>query len=200
MAGIDWGAIESEFDKSYVDDGIYQAKVVEVKVSEKGANKSIAQDFTIKLDKGLAPHIIHWLSFKNTNWRCWHNRNLMRVLGLSDEKAKEAVGACEAKGNKEDIVKAYTAVYEKLVAKQPTVEIEVWTRENGYKSADFNDPNVHMGKKEASGTANQNNANNLDDILGGNPQPSEPTPKNNLDDILNGAKEVQLNADELPPF
>ena len=89
------------------------------------------------------PTADHWLSFKNENWRKWHNRCLMIVLGASEDAAQKAVDICESKDGKDNIVKAYEATYKKLLAKKPTTKIEVYT-DGKYARAEFVDRSVAM--------------------------------------------------------
>lgn len=172
----DWKALKDEMGgnfKTYAEDGDYKAKCDSIEIKEVGQNGSIIMKFGFEATDVQFPTADHWLSFKNDNWRKWHNRCLMIVLGASEEAAEKAVDVCESKSGKENIVKAYEQAYKKLVAKKPEVEIEVYT-ENDYARAEFKDRSVAM------------------------PHGNEPAKENKGDDVLAGAEEVDLSDADLP--
>ena len=147
---IDWDNLEKENShgyKDYAKDGKYKVKVVGVEFKEVGSNGSIVQKFQFEETDVAYPTADHWLSFKNDNWRRWHNKELMVLLGASEENAKKAVELCEDKDGKESITKAYDATYKKLLAKKPAVDIEVWT-DGEYSRADFTSSKVRMNRPE----------------------------------------------------
>ena len=152
----DWSALEEEMGgncKRYYADGDYKVKCDGVEIKEVGTKGAIVMKFHFEEDdKGQFPTADHWLTFKDgkDNWRKWHNKCLMVVLGASEDNAKKAVDVCESKSGKESITKAYEATYNKLVAKKPEVDIEVYT-EGDYARAEFKDRSVNMhngGKKK----------------------------------------------------
>lgn len=172
----DWKALKDEMGgnfKTYAEDGDYKAKCDSIEVKEVGQNGSIIMKFGFEATDVQFPTADHWLSFKNDNWRKWHNRCLMIVLGASEEAAEKAVDVCEGKSGKENIMKAYEQAYKKLVAKKPEVEIEVYT-ENDYARAEFKNRSVAM------------------------PHGNEPAKENKGDDVLAGAEEVDLGDADLP--
>ena len=171
----DWKALKNEMGgnfKNYAEDGDYKVKCDSIEIKEVGQNGSIIMKFGFEATDVQFPTADHWLSFKNDNWRKWHNRCLMIVLGASEETAEKAVDVCEGKSGKENIMKAYEQAYKKLVAKKPEVDIEVYT-ENDYARAEFKDRSVAM------------------------PHGNEPAKENKGDDVLAGAEEVDLS-DSLP--
>lgn len=178
----DWTALEKEMGgnyKIYAADGTYTVKCDSVEIKEVGENGSIIMKFHFEdSPENAFPTADHWLSFKNANWRKWHNRCLMMALGASKENAEKAVDVCESKGDKANIVKAYEGTYGKLLAKKPTVDIEVYT-EGKYARAEFTDRSVAMprGDKKEKKIVN------------------DTTP---MDDMLAGAEEVDLSNEELP--
>lgn len=154
MANLDWDNIESEMGgnyKKFYADGKYTAKCDGVEIKDVGQNGSTIMKFHFEeTSEAQYPTADHWLSWNNDNWRAWHNKCLMVVLGATDAAAKKAVEVCESKDGKDAKVKAYDATYKKLLAKKPTVEIEVYT-ENNYARAEFLDRSVNMNngnKKE----------------------------------------------------
>ena len=142
----DWKALKEEMSgnyKNYAADGVYDVKCDGIEVKEVGTNGSIIMKFHFEDTDVQFPTADHWLSFKNANWRKWHNRCLMIVLGASEDAAEKAVDICEGKDGKDNIVKAYEATYKKLLAKKPATKIEVYT-ENKYARAEFVDRSVAM--------------------------------------------------------
>lgn len=161
---INWAEAEEKAGgnfKNYAADGNYTVKCDDVEIKEVGQNGSVIMKF--KFEEGeneQYPSADHWLSFKNDNWRYVHNKRLMMLFGATEEAAKKAVEMAESKSGKENIVKAYEQCFKKLLAKKPTVDIEVYT-ENDYARAEFRDRSVAMPhgdepQKEAKG----------DDIMG----------------------------------
>lgn len=172
----DWAALKDEMGsnfKNYASDGDYKVKCDSIEIKEVGQNGSIIMKFGFEATDVQFPTADHWLSFKNDNWRKWHNRCLMIALGASEEAAEKAVDVCEGKSGKDNIVKAYEQAYKKLLAKKPEVEIEVYT-ENDYARAEFKDRSVAM------------------------PHGNEPAKEEKKDDVLAGAEEVDLSDDSLP--
>ena len=146
---MNWDEIEksagSEY-KDYAPAGVYNVKIDSVDIHEISTG-SVAEDFKFAEDDYKYPKATHWLSFKNDNWRCLHQRNLMMLLGASKADAQKAVEICEGKGSKEAIISAYQQTYDKLLKKNPEVEIEVW-KDDGekYSDADFTNGSVRMNK------------------------------------------------------
>lgn len=147
MATIDWNNVQEKAGgkfKKYFADGPYKAKCDGVEIKEVGDKGSIIMKFHFEeTEEGQYPTADHWLSFKNDAWRQWHNKCLMVALGASEDAAKKAVETAESKNGKDNIVKAYGQMYERLLAKKPEVDIEVYT-ENGYARAEFQDRTVAM--------------------------------------------------------
>ena len=176
MAGLDWDSIQESAGgnyKNYAADGDFKAKCDGVEIKEVGDKGSVIMKFHFEeTDKGKYPTADHWLSFKNDNWRKWHNKCLMVVLGATEDAAKKGVEMAESKSGKENIIKGYEACYKKLLSKKPEVDIEVYT-ENGYASAEFKDRSVAM------------------------PHGNEPAKENKEDDILadveNTSEEIDLS-------
>lgn len=173
---INWGEAEEKAGgnfKDYAPAGTHKVKLVSVDHHEAGQNGSIAQDFKFAEDDSYQyPKVTHWLSFKNDNWRFIHNRSLMMLFGASKENAQKAIEICESKSKKEDIVKAYQQAYERLIAKKPEVEIEVWP-DGKYSRADFTSSSVRMSHPD-----------------------DEPYEKSETgDDIMQSGEEISLDTD-----
>lgn len=150
---INWDDVQEkaggEF-KNFYADGDYTVKCDGVEIKEVGTNGSVIMKFHFEEEKdGQYPTADHWLSFKNDNWRQWHNKCLMQLFGASEDAAKKGVEMAESKDGKENIIKGYEAVYKKLLAKKPEVKIEVFTEVNPnngkeYARAEFKDRSVAM--------------------------------------------------------
>ena len=141
-----WEELDKEMGgnfKNYATDGKYNVKCNGVEIKEVGSNGSVIMKFGFEEDDVKYPTADHWLSFKNENFRKYHSRNLMMVLGATKDAAQKAVDMCESKSGKDAIVKAYDQTFSKLTSKKPAVEIEVYT-ENGYARAEFTDRSVAM--------------------------------------------------------
>lgn len=181
MSTTDWDALEKEMGgnhKNFYADGEYEAKCVGIEIKEVGQNGSTIMKFALEDGgEGAFPTIDHWLTFKEgkDNWRKWHNRCLMMVLGATKDAAQKAVDVCESKDGKENITKAYEATFKKLLAKKPTVKVEVYT-ENKYARAEFKDRSVAMPH--------------------GNEKQAEPKG----DDVLAGAEDLSNEDDLALPF
>lgn len=171
----DWDKLQDEMGgkfKNYANNGKHTVKCNSIEVKEVGQNGSIIMKFGFEETDVQYPTADHWLSFKNENWRKWHNKCLMVVLGASEDNAKKAVDICEGKSGKDNIVKAYESAYKKLIAKSPEVEIEVYP-DGDYARAEFTDRSVAM------------------------PHGDEDKAKKS-DDPLEGAEEVDLSESDLP--
>lgn len=173
-----WEELDKEMGgnfKNYATDGKYNVKCDGVEIKEVGSNGSVIMKFGFEeTDDVQYPTADHWLSFKNENFRKYHSRNLMMVLGATKDAAQKAVDMCEGKSGKDAIVKAYEQTFGKLVSKKPEVEIEVYTERNqsngkDYARAEFTDRSVNM-----------NNGNKKEDKA-----PVEESP-------LEGAEEIDL--------
>lgn len=172
----DWAKLGEEMGskyKNYAEDGKYDVKCNDIEIKEVGQNGSIIMRFKFEDTDVQFPTADHWLTFKEgkDNWRKWHNRCLMVVLGATAEAAEKAVDVCESKEEKDKIVKAYETTFKKLLAKKPTVKIEVYT-ENDYARAEFVDRSVAM------------------------PHNNESTKEKKAEDIISQGEEVEL--DSLP--
>lgn len=175
---IDWDEVQEKAgggNKNYYADGDYTVKCDGVEIKEVGQNGSVIMRFHFEETKeGQYPTADHWLSFKNNNWRMWHNKCIMQMLGASEDNAKKAVEIAESKSDKESIMKGYESCYKKLLAKKPEVKIEVYTDEKGYARAEFKDRNVAM------------------------PHDNGPAKENTGNDPMAGTQEVDLSEADIP--
>lgn len=153
---INWDEVDEQYHsnfKEYANNGIHKVKLAEVKIHEVGNNGAIAQDFIFEETEVKYPKVTHWITFKDgkKNWRCYHNKALMMLLGASEEGAKKNIEACEAKGDKASIVKAYQDAYKRLAGRAPELEIEVWD-DGKYSVGEFTDNSVRMSRPDDTKT------------------------------------------------
>lgn len=169
-----WEDLDKEMGgnfKDFANDGVHKVKCNGVEIKEVGTNGSVIMKFGFEeTDDVQYPTADHWLSFKNENFRKYHSRNLMMVLGATKDAAQKAVDMCEGKSGKDAIVKAYEQTFGKLVSKKPEVEIEVYTERNqsngkDYARAEFTDRSVampHGDENKSSADVQSDNSNPLD--------------------------------------
>ncbi len=159
---INWDNLEEEMGskyKPYAEDGKYTVKCVDVEVKETSTG-SVVEKFIFAEDANVQfPTADHWISKKNPNFRAYHQKNLLVVLGASEANARLAVEKAEAKDDFDYAVKAYETAFKALLKKEPTIEIEVYTQVNNgkeYARAEFTDRKVampHDDAKKPSGSA-----------------------------------------------
>lgn len=157
----DWDSIKNDAGGQFsplAQPGFHTAKLDMVDVREtKNAqgNTSYWLDL-IFADEGTAfPKISHPISFKNPkgSWRKWHYMLMLKELGISEEKAKQAIQNIETKSGTANIVAAYHATFNRAAQKHPSVEIEVFESDNlnpktgrPYLRADFKNPALAFGR------------------------------------------------------
>lgn len=170
-----WEDLDKEMGgnfKDFANDGVHKAKCNSVEIKEVGTNGNAIMKFGFEeTDNIQYPTADHWLTFKEgkENWRKYHSRNLMMVLGATKDAAQKAVDMCEGKSGKDAIVKAYEQTFGKLVSKKPEVEIEVYTERNqsngkDYARAEFTDRSVampHGEENKSSADVQPDNSNPL---------------------------------------
>ena len=148
---IDWNKIEEENKsdfKPYADDGPYEVELDNVTQKTAGTG-TIFFEFNFKEDDVQYPKVSRSL-FKDEkmSFRIHHYKEIMKVLGASEDKARKAVEVCEGKPNREAIADAYTETFNRLAQKHPKVKIEV-SRDLGsngksYARSEFADPSIHF--------------------------------------------------------
>lgn len=159
---FNWDDLSTQYGNKYKDyapDGVYKVKIGSVE-NRKSSTGTFWMEFKPEDSEQYAfPKISHPLSAKNKNWRAWHWKELFVLLGASDEGAKKNVEACEGKADFAHIQAAYLSAMERLVAKKPEVDIEVW-KDGKYSRADFNN-GVRMNRPD-----DEKEATSATDILG----------------------------------
>lgn len=157
---INWDEIENEKfaqTRTYVEKGRFTTTLDKVQAKDATSTGSIPVEFIFKdVSEGAFPKATHWFSVKNQNWRAWHFRKLMELLGASEADAKKAVSTCEDQPTDEKKVDLYVQAFNRLAQKNAKVEVEVWQEQssNGksYGRADFTDRSVRMSYPEDAKT------------------------------------------------
>ena len=156
---IDWNKAQESAGGNFspmATPGPYKAKIENIDVREtKNAqgNTSYWLDL-IFADEGIRfPKISHPISRKKVNWCAWHFMSILKELGIAEDKAKKAIEMAEDKKGDDNIVAAYHATFERAVAKNPEIEIEVFEDEKinpntgrPYMRADFKNPRLAFGR------------------------------------------------------
>lgn len=157
---IDWDTVESENKsgfKPYADAGVYDAKLAKVEQKTAGTGTIFFEFFFEEDDDVQYPKVSRAL-FKDEkmSFRQHHYKEIMRVLGASEDNARKAVEVCEGKANREAIADAYTQTFDKLAQKHPKVKIEVTYEANGdktYARGEFADPSIHFSNNKKTTVA-----------------------------------------------
>lgn len=153
-ANFNWEELEKSVSNfsPIAEVGFHKAKVETIDVRE-SKNGTYWMDFIFADDGTKFPKISHPISFKNNSWRMVHFKRILVEFGISEEKAKAAIEACEGKKGNDSIVAAYHAAFDRATAKHPEVEIDVFEDDkinpnNGrpYMQADFKNPAISFGR------------------------------------------------------
>ena len=154
---IDWNSVQQNAGGNYKDyaaDGDYTVKVNDASIRKASTGTAFMELSFEDSDDYQFPNISHALSFKNDSWRQWHFMNILKELGISEDKAKSAIETCESKSSQDAKVSAYEQTFKRAVAKHPEIKIEVFTEEgsNGkaYARADFKNRGIAFGKRDDS--------------------------------------------------
>lgn len=163
---MDWTKIDEENKKEfkdYVVNGDYDVKLDSV-VLKTFDNGGMAFKFAFEeTDTDQYPEATRsFFSDEKKNFRCYHYRNLMMVLGASKENAQKAVEACEGGKNREAIADKYAQAFNRLAQKHPVVKIEVrdqYDRDGKprvsakgktYQESEFKDSSVYFPSNKKS--------------------------------------------------
>lgn len=152
---MDWNSIDNEYKndfKPYAEDGKYTVTLdsVTLKTTDSGYmifDFNFAEDENYKYPKASR----FFFKDEKKNFRAFHYRNIMMVLGASKENAQKAVEACESGKNREAVADKYVQAFNRLAQKHPKVEIEVSTEEKGGKSyarGEFHDQSIRFSDKK----------------------------------------------------
>jgi hypothetical protein len=128
MAKLDWEEIEEAAMGNnqyldYADNGEYKVKVAEVKSN---ANGSGWFDFTFQdTDVKFPKMSVAFFKDEKVKFRAHYYKEILKLLGCTEEQARKAVEVCEGKDDRELVRKAYAEAFGKLAAKHPSIDIEV---------------------------------------------------------------------------
>lgn len=126
---IDWNALEDQFNnfKPQAPEGTYKIKVDKIEVKQLPSG-SIPVTFTFANSKDYSfPWCTHWISTNNAGWTQWHHFQLLQVLGINKDNAKQAITKLYDKDivNTEELIRDFQNIYKKVAEKHPEVEIVV---------------------------------------------------------------------------
>lgn len=152
---FDWDSMDNEFKnnfKAYAEDGKYDVKLESVTQKVAGTG-TIFFEFNFEEGEEIKYPKISRALFKDEKkkFRAHHYKEIMKVLGASEENARKAVEVCEGKANREAIADAYTQAFNKLAQKHPTIKLEVSTETNQgkeYARGEFADPSIHFSNSK----------------------------------------------------
>lgn len=179
---IDWAANEEENKsnfKPYAENGSYEVKLDSVTQKTAGTG-TIFFEFIFEEDDDVQYPKVSRALFKDEkrSFRIHHYKEIMRVLGASEDNARKAVEVCEGKANREAIADAYTEAFNRLAQKHPKVKLEVSSETNGdkaYARGEFADPAIHFSN-------NKSTAKKSDDVIPDDDEVSDDTDIN-IDEI-----------------
>lgn len=160
---INWDKLEEEFNnfKPQAPEGKYKVKVDKIEVKQLPSG-SIPVTFKFENSKEYSfPWGTHWVSTNNVGWTQWHHKQLLQVLGINEDNAKKAIDNLYSKENLTDevLIKGFQAIYDKVAAKHPEVEIVVRPQldqngeyrysQKGYQQfeSEFTDPRVFSAQQ-----------------------------------------------------
>ena len=125
--GLNWDEIEAEAAensfKQYAENGEHTVSVsaVEYKDNGKGWFEMTFEDSEVKYPK-LS---IAFFGDDKVKFRAHYYKEVMKILGATEEQARKAVDTCEGKNSRADVGKTYTDMFSRLAKKHPKVKIEV---------------------------------------------------------------------------
>lgn len=166
---VDWKHAEEESNyqeyKQYAPDGEYKVKLAKVTVKDSPNWKSPCVEFEWEEDDQYAypKSTAHWLSLAKPGWRAIHQRGILMELGIKKEDAEKAIDAAEKDQDREKLVKAYQAMYDRLVQHHPEANIVIVKQyregkpvlaSNGkhYSHSDFASSSVRMAEAAPKST------------------------------------------------
>lgn len=125
---FDWNANDSQYAgfKDYADNGCYEAVATEVelrKLSEKFVKINISFEET---ERFVYPRAQHTILTSKEGFNMHINKDMMMVLGASEEAAKKACETCILGKTLDESVNLLEQAYKKLLQKKPKLQIEVY--------------------------------------------------------------------------
>lgn len=164
---IDWNEVEKENKHARMaEPGVYEVEVNDLNIREsknsKGETSYWMELQFDEVDGVRFPKLSRSISRNKINWTAWHFMNILKEFGISEEKAKQAIENCENKKSEKDIIATYLSTFDRAIAKNPKVKIEVFEDPNGninpntgrpYKRADFANKQIAFSRDAQKGEA-----------------------------------------------
>lgn len=125
---LDWNEIEKEATMNnqfldYAPNGEHQVKVKEAIKKDNGNGWF---DFTFEDAEYKFPKLsFAFFSDEKIKYRAHYYKEIMKLLGCTEEQARKAVEACESKDSRNDVFSAYADIFSRLAKKHPKLDIEV---------------------------------------------------------------------------
>jgi hypothetical protein len=125
--GLNWDEIEAEAAensfKQYAENGEHTVSVAEVVYKDNGNGwfEMTFEDSEVKYPK-LS---IAFFGDDKVKRRAHYYKEVMKLLGATEDQARKAVDTCESKNNRADVGKTYTDMFSRLAKKHPKMKIEV---------------------------------------------------------------------------
>lgn len=125
---LNWDDIEKEAttNKQFLDyapNGEHTVKVKEAKGKDNGNGWF---EFTFEDAEYKFPKLsFAFFGDAKINYRAHYYKEVMKLLGCTEDQARKAVEVCEGKDNRDDVFKAYADAFGKLAKKHPQMTIEV---------------------------------------------------------------------------
>ena len=129
MSTLNWDAIEKEAKekggnyKNWAENGEHDVKVESFELSDRGNGWF---EFYFQEDEVKYPKLsVSFFGDDKVNFRAHYYKEMMVLLGTTEENARKAVSVCEGKDSRESIFKAYGEAFTRLANKHPKIKIEV---------------------------------------------------------------------------
>ena len=188
---LNWTEIEKEAttNKQYLDYAPNGEHTVKVKEATKRDNGNGWFEFTFEDTDYKFPKLsFAFFSDAKINYRAHYYKEVMKLLGCTEDQARKAVEVCEGKDGRESVFKAYADAFGKLAKKHPQMAIEVrdqYDRDgNPVMSASGNVYGESVFAKKSGLQFPSNGAKKVQ----------------TTSDPLEGAEEVELSQNDVLPF
>ena len=125
---LNWDDIEKEAttNKQFLDYAPNGEHTVKVKEATKRDNGNGWFEFTFEDTDYKFPKLsFAFFSDAKINYRAHYYKEVMKLLGCTEDQARKAVEACEGEDSRDDVFKAYADAFGKLAKKHPQMAIEV---------------------------------------------------------------------------
>ena len=125
---LNWDDIEKEAttNKQFLDyapNGEHTVKVKEAKGKDNGNGWF---EFTFEDTEYKFPKLsFAFFGDAKINYRAHYYKEVMKLLGCTEDQARKAVDVCEGKDGRENVFKAYADAFSKLAKKHPQIAVEV---------------------------------------------------------------------------